>query len=178
VHINQDIEESLERDHSQESREAASGLQENADLTSGKLATRVDFGMRSEDERSPQFQQRDMLNDLGQGIKGQAQGASSVQDQYNPYTDNHYTNINFSDYAEIKEEPNEESMRQETEAEEPQPAPAGWSHEAHQAQPQPAPQTNAPTGLQKKSQFLLEQYRQAKSSKAQGAEVKAGAFGI
>lgn len=118
---------------------------------------RVD--LRPQDKSSPQFQPRELLTDLEIGV--QAQEGNGCTQEYNPYTDNHYTNINLSDYAEIKEEPNEESLRQETEAEE-QPNPA-----AQQTQSSYSHST-----LQKKSQFLLEQYRQAKTSRAQAAAGK------
>ena len=99
--INGDIEDSLER-----AGPSGRSIRDDAERA----------GIRLQDERSPQFQPRELLTDLVE-MAIQVQDASCSQ-ECNPYTDNAFTNINVSDYAEIKEEPNEESLRQETEAEE------------------------------------------------------------
>lgn len=113
--INQDIEESLGRDGTGASGD---GSQEFFD-TQGKANKKVDFSLHSEDEKSPQFQQSSMLGDLGAGIQVEGEEAhTSVHDSYNPDLGNHTATINFGDYAEIKEEPNEESTKQETEQDE------------------------------------------------------------
>ena len=66
----------------------------NLKASTAKSRRRVDFSLHSRSSKkrssqSPSFHgaNEDLLNNMGQGI-------ALIQDQYNPYTDNHYTNIN------------------------------------------------------------------------------------
>ena len=156
--INQDIEDSLERhelgDHQ---LEGEAGI---------KIKKRVDFSLDS-NEKSPQFSRAYNQGSEPAGAHELVHEYGIVQDQYNPYIDNHQTNINVNAYSDIREEPNEDSIMLDTRISD------GQTKNLKQfmndsnclSQSQPDLVQSSSKRLQNKSKELLAKYRQAKSTK-------------